>query len=354
MTDSAVRVDDITAAFDARLTQLLASRRARSTAFSTPYVQLWDALERLALGGKKIRPRLLLDAYAALGGTDRHTAVDAACAIELLHIALVIHDDVIDKDLVRRGEMNITGSFASAAVQRGTTRRDAHAWGEASSLLAGDLMLTLAHSLLARLDIEESRRQAALDIFEETVFESAAGEHHDVWLSLRLEAASAQDVVAMLDHKTAAYSFHAPLALAAVLAGASQALIDELAVIARSIGIVFQLRDDVLGVFGDERETGKSTFSDLREGKETLLISYARSDAAWAEVEPHLGDDAMSVAEGTRLRKVIEESGALLFVESLIAERCEQAQQLIRAAQLPAPLEELLSALASSCGSRIS
>lgn len=354
MSESAVRVDDITADFDARLSEILARRRARSYDFSPQYAQLWDSLERMALGGKKVRPRLLLNAYAALGGKDERSAVDAACAMELLHVALVIHDDVIDRDLVRRGEMNITGRFESEALLRGTSKRDARAWGEASSLLGGDLMLTLAHSLLARLDLDEDRRQTALDIFDETIFESAAGEHYDVWLSLRLESASPQDVLAMLDQKTAAYSFQAPLTLAAVLAAAPSDLVDELSVIARHIGVIYQLRDDVLGVFGNEYETGKSTSSDLREGKETLLISYARSDPAWAAVMPYFGNDTMTVSEAGLIRRVIEESGALLFVESLISERCEQVHQLIRDSHLPSALEELLSSLASSCGSRTS
>lgn len=353
-SDSVARTDDIVLAFEARLTEVLAQGRERSRAFSVPYTQLWESLERMAATGKKVRPRVLLDAYEALGGIDERAAVEAACAMELLHIALVIHDDVIDKDVMRRGEMNISGRFASEAMLRGTNRREANAWGEASSILAGDLMLSLAHSLLARLDIQDERRRAVLDIFDAAVFESAAGEHCDVWLSMHLEPANPQDVLAMIDQKTAAYSFQAPLALAAVLAGAAPSLLEDLTVIARQVGVIYQLRDDVLGLFGDERDTGKSTLSDLREGKETLLIAYARSDAAWDEVQPLFGDNALSVADGQRIKRVIEESGALVFVESLITERCETVYELIREAALPAALKEQLTALTSACNSRAS
>jgi len=354
MSDQAARIDDIELTFEPRLMDVFASGRERSSSFSAPYTQLWESLESMARGGKKVRPRLLMRAYEALGGIDGRAAVEAACAIELLHIALVIHDDVIDKDLMRRGEMNITGRFASEAMLRGVARRDAHAWGEASSILAGDLMLTTAHSLLARLDIQEERRQALLDVFDETVFESAAGEHCDVWLSMHLEEATPHDVLVMVDQKTAAYSFQAPLVMAAVLAGAAPTLIEELKVIARQIGVIYQLRDDVLGLFGDERMTGKSNLSDLREGKETLLIAYARSDAAWAEVAPLFGDSALSVADGHRLRAVVEASGALVFVESHIAERCDRARELIEKATLPTALSEHLLALTSACNFRTS
>src|SRR5690606_33889613 len=97
--------------------------------------------------------------------------------------------------LMRRGEANISGRFAYEARLRGANRHEANAWGEASSILAGDLMLTLAHSLLARLEIPETRRQAVLGLYDDTVFETAAGEHYDVWLSMHLEQATPSDVL---------------------------------------------------------------------------------------------------------------------------------------------------------------
>lgn len=354
MSDAVTRTDDVAVAFETRLAELLARARERSRGFSAPYAQLWESIERLANGGKKLRPHVLMSAYEALGGIDERAAVDAACAMELLHMSLVIHDDVIDNDLMRRGELNITGKFASEAMLRGVPRPEARHWGEASSILAGDLTLTMAHTLIAGLDVQPDLRRAMLDVFDETVFESAAGEHYDVWLSMHLQRASTDDVLAMIDQKTAAYSFRAPLVLAATLAGASIDLVDELGAIARQIGIIYQLRDDVLGLFGDERDTGKSTLSDLREGKETLLIAYARADPAWKSVDVFFGDDSLSVADGHRLRRVIEESGALLFVESLIAERCDQVNGLIDAANLPTALRNQLIALTASCNERVS
>lgn len=341
-------------AFESRMRDVIERGQERSRIFSTPYGRLWDLLGRMADGGKRIRPRMLLDAFEALDGTDRGAAVDAACAMELLHLALVIHDDVIDKDLVRRGELNITGRFAAEAMTRGAAPEAARAWGEASALLAGDLMLTAAHSLLARLDLTRERREVVLDIFDETVFESAAGEQDDVWHALRLGESTPEDVLQMMDRKTACYSFAAPLLLAAVLADAGAELRGELAVIARRIGIVYQLRDDVLGLFGDEQRTGKSTLSDLREGKETLLIAYARSDPSWAAVSGLFGVADLSTADARRLRQVIEESGAVVFVESAIAERCDELTRLIQASALPDALRGQLLALTRACASRTS
>ncbi|WP_194421123.1 polyprenyl synthetase family protein [Microbacterium abyssi] len=352
MSEMAIATAHLAPTFDARLGELLAAARARARSFSPPFEQLWESLEHIARGGKRVRPRMLIDAYAALGGTDERAAIDAACAVELLHIALVIHDDVIDRDLTRRGELNITGRFATDAMLRSAERDAARAWGEASSILAGDLMLTMAHSILARMDVETERRDAMLDVFEDAVYESAAGEHRDVWLSLHLDDAGPDEVLRVAEQKTAAYSFQAPLALAAILAGSAEPVVAQLAEIARRIGVIYQLRDDVLGLFGDERLTGKSTLGDLREGKETLLVAYARSGTGWADVAPLFGDEQLDEIGGQRLRRVIEESGALAAVESVIAERCEDVHRLIRDAHVPAALREQLAALTHACGSR--
>ena len=337
---------------DARLSQILAHARGRAAPAVAEFARLWDALERMAAGGKRIRPRLLLDAHAALGGSDERAATDAACALELLHLALVIHDDVIDRDVTRRGEPNITGAFAVDAEMQGVSASDARAWGEASSILAGDLMLTTAHSLIARLDVDADRRSAILDAFEDAVHLSAAGEHRDVWLSLHVEDARPQDVLGMIEQKTAVYSFRAPLVIAAVLAGSAASVVDELTAIAHRLGVIYQLRDDVLGVFGDEARTGKSALSDLREGKETLLVAYARSNAAWAEVAPRFGDARLDETDGEQVRRVIRDSAALALVEAVIAEQCAEAERMIAVSDLPPALAAQLTALVSQCSTR--
>lgn len=158
----------------------------------------------------------------------------------------------------------------------------------------------------------------------------------------------------MVDRKTASYSFAAPLLIAGILAGAATDLIAELSDIARRIGVVYQLRDDVLGLFGDERQTGKSALSDLRAGKETLLIAYARSDPSWAAVSALFGDADLSSADAQLLRSVIEESGAVVFVESLIAERCDEVNRLVAASALPETLRERLLSLTRACAARAS
>lgn len=335
-----------------RLTEVLTTARQRALAYTPQYEQLWESLERMALGGKLIRPRLLIDVHEALGGTRSEAAADAACAMQLLHIGLVIHDDVIDNDTIRRGEMNIAGRFSAEALLLGSTSPAAQVWGTSSALLGGDLMLTLAQSLLARLDLDTASRLDVLDIYDETIAASAAGEQADVWLSLHLAEAGPDEVLAMIGRKTAAYSFEAPMMIAAVLADSGRDRIDRLRSIGREIGIVYQLRDDVLGLFGDEKATGKSVLSDLREGKETLLVNLARTHPSWPEVAHLFGDADLDAAGGRRLRQVIEASGAREAVESMISVRCGRIDGLIAEAALPPELTRGLGDLTSTCSQR--
>jgi geranylgeranyl pyrophosphate synthase len=118
---------------ESRLVEVLAAARRRSRVRTQQYEQFWEALSRMALGGKMIRPRLLIDAHEDLGVTAAQAAMDAAGAMQLLHIGLIIHDDVIDNDTVRRGEMNITGQFSSEAMLLGATSAAAQTWGISSS-----------------------------------------------------------------------------------------------------------------------------------------------------------------------------------------------------------------------------
>lgn len=343
MPEPALTDDTVAARVSERLSELVTTQRRLSLAYPESFQQLWAAIENSVAQGKKLRPRLLADTHTLLGGTAHDAVVDAACAMELLHVAFLMHDDVIDKDQFRRGEMNVSGRFASNAALRGASPESARDWGESSSILAGNLLLTLAHSLLARLQVPDAVRVAVLDVFDDAVTASAAGEQSDVWLSLHLETASAYDVVSLIENKTSAYSFQAPLKIAALLAGAPDEVCAQLDVLGRHLGVIYQLRDDILGVFGDENVTGKSALSDLREGKETLLISFARAHASWPKVEHLLGRADLSQSGAAQLRSVIEASGSRRLVESVIADRCEHARDLIDAAEIPDGLKQRLN-----------
>ncbi|MDR5701515.1 polyprenyl synthetase family protein [Agromyces aerolatus] len=341
--DLAAVDDDLEAFFDRAI--------ARAGAHDAAYRRLWSSARDAVAGGKRVRPRLVLAVHRAFDGADRAAAVSTAVAFELLHTAFLMHDDVIDHDDLRRGIPNITGRFAAEAEGAGASASQAREYGEASAILAGDLLISAAHRLVARLDVTRDRRDALLDLVDECVFRAAAGEHADVRFTLG-ETPTAREIVAMIEDKTASYSFSAPLRAGAILAGAAPGTVDALGEIGAHLGVAFQLRDDVLGVFGEPDVTGKTTIGDLREGKETLLIAYARSDASWPPVAARFGRPDLDEVGADLLRGAITTSGARDRVEALIAGRCRSAIELIDGAGLPPGLADELTGVAAECGDR--
>lgn len=323
----------------------------RASMHGDEYARLWSAARDAASGGKRIRPALVLAAHRAFAGAQTGSAVRLAAAFELLHTAFVIHDDVIDHDLVRRGAPNVAGRFALEGITRGLSAARANDYGQASAILAGDLLISGAHRLVAELDASPPVRGALLEVVDECVFLAAAGEHADVRYAAGATPGE-EDILAMIEHKTASYSFSAPLQAGALLGGAPRDAVHRLGEIGRHLGVAFQLRDDVLGVYGRPEFTGKSVLGDLREGKETLLIAYARGHAAWSDVAAEFGRGDLDDAGAARLRMAIEASGARSRVERLIAERCDAATAAVSASLLPGALRDRLTATAHQCTER--
>lgn len=318
-----------------RLEDFFADRISLASAYGDNYRLLWEAARSASSGGKMFRPALVAGVYRDLGGTDDDSALRIATAFELLHTAFLLHDDVIDRDLIRRGVPNLAGSFAADAAERGATDAAAATWGQASAILAGDLLIQAAQGFIARLDIAGPIRGELLDLFDGSIFVTAAGELADVSFSAGVRLPSLLDVMAMTEQKTASYSFEAPLKAGAILAGADQNTLTILGEFGRLVGVAFQLRDDQLGVFGDEGVTGKSVLNDLRNGKETPLIAHARSTSRWDEIAAVLGDPDLSETDGQVVRAVLEECGARTFVDGLIADHVSRAEALLSASSLP-------------------
>lgn len=319
--------------------------------------RLWAGAREAAGGGKRIRARLVLAAYRGFGGdqhgSDQHSgdaALDAAVAFELLHTAFLLHDDVLDGDLVRRGRPNLIARFAddaSGGTSGGSSAGTAQRWGEAAAILAGDLLIQTATSLVAGVAAPEPRRRTALAALERCVLETAAGELADVGAGLGVTTPGVEEVLAFTGLKTAPYTFSAPLVVGAALAGADEAQRAALERFGAAAGLAFQLRDDVLGVFGDERVTGKSVTSDLSAGKVTALIAFARQTGG-TELDALLARGELDAAAYARIRDLLVRTGALGRVEALIAELAATARAELARPELPrrlsAELAELLDA----------
>lgn len=301
--------------------------------------ELWAAVARASVGGKRFRPALLLSTHRALGGRRPQAAVQVAAAIELLHTAFVVQDDVIDGDQVRRGGPSLPGDFAQKARLRGASAEGSRRYGDAAGILAGDLGMLSAVRAIARCDAPTAVIDDLLDLVETTIHGSVAGELADVRLQLALdEPAPMREALAVAELKTALYSFQLPLHAAALLAEADDAVISALDEIGVLFGIGFQLFDDLLGVFGDEERTGKSALGDLREGKRTAMLSHAATTDAWNRLSPLIGRADLDAIGAADARALLTSCGSRAWTEDLARWHLDQANSAAERHQLPAAL----------------
>lgn len=305
---------------------------------------LWGSLHRLTAHGKRFRPALLTGLYSALGGASPRQAETVGDAMELLHTAFVIHDDVIDGDELRRGRPNVAGTFSARARADGVDPARARRYGEAAGILAGDLALAGAVREIALCGAPPRVVTRLLDLLEEVLHRSAAGELADVRVSLT-GCASMTDVLDVAEWKTAAYSFELPLQSAAVLADAPEQVVTALGAVGRCLGVAFQLQDDLDGVFASSAHTGKDPFGDLREGKCTALVAVARSTRVWCELSRYVGDPSLTAEQAARARELLVECGALRTVQGLVRTLRDAAVAGTR--DLPAPAADFVRAMTS-------
>ncbi|MGK2852918.1 MAG: polyprenyl synthetase family protein [Microbacteriaceae bacterium] len=351
------------------IARLLEARSLRAAAYGTRFAELWRVASECVLGGKLLRPRLLLGAFDALSTTTgrdevfRDAALRIAAGVELLHYSFLLHDDVIDGDLMRRGRPNLIGTFllerdpaafGSQASRNGEAAlADLH-WASMSGILMGDMLLSAAHQVFAREALPDPVRLRLLDLLDHTITESVAGEHLDLALSDGVVSSDLDTVLGMSLFKTATYTFELPLKVAAILAGTASRTEDAIGAIGRHLGLAFQLQDDLLSTFGCAAEHGKDAFSDLREGKETAIIAYARLTSAWTSIEPAFGDPRLSEEDGRAIRALLVECGAELFIRSLIDEQLRASSELVSSpgSGIPEELAGFIARLAKSIEER--
>lgn len=338
---------------DAVLARFFSLAKNRAAAFGPQYVTLWETLEKNTVGGKRFRPRMVMCAYESLGGDDLEAAANIGAAFELLHTALIVHDDVIDHDFTRRGVPNIAGTYRDRAIDGGASVRAADHSGISAAVIAGDLALFNSYRLIDRSGVSDQTRTRLIEVMDDALFASAAGELIDVDFQNAREVPRVDDILTMERYKTAVYSFECPLQAGAILAGASEDVVTTLGDFGREIGIAYQIVDDLLGVFGLEEETGKTTTGDLREGKRTVMIAYATSTREWHEVEHLLGDPDLTDNQAQSLRDVLVDCGARSFAEGLARYYANRALARLAEPHIPAALRAELHPVADSVLGRV-
>lgn len=340
---SSVQLDTVKRAVNETLTVLLQSRQKEAFRINESYGELWShASETVLAGGKRIRPYLVTVGY----GKVSEKILKVACAFELLHSAMLIHDDVIDRDTVRHGRLNVNGVYEKKYAAH-TDSATAYHHSQSAAILGGDLLLSEAYHLIGTAGLTEEVYARVLGSFHQAIFDVVGGELLDVEAGFM----DGYDPITIAHFKTAVYSFVAPLCSGAYCRSAQPTEIQLLTDFGLNIGIAFQLQDDLIGLFGDESKSGKSNVSDLQEGKKTALIeeffSRITSEDRTKFLE-HFGSNEAAEEELNIMKQAIAQSGAIDAIKELFESYLQKAEQAVDSLEddvLQGRLTELMNTL---------
>ncbi|WP_432541156.1 polyprenyl synthetase family protein [Kineococcus sp. SYSU DK002] len=350
--------DDLRSAVSTVLEDFLHDQSAVLREVSVDCAPVLDAIAALLAGGKRLRPAFCYWGFhGTADGLSDEGVVTAAAALELFQAAALIHDDVMDDSDTRRGQPAVHRRFEALHRDSGWDGSSAR-FGLAGAVLAGDLCLSWSDELFSRSRLPADAMARGRQVFNTMRTQLMGGQYLDMLeqaSSTQRGAAGAVDRARrVLTFKSAKYSIEHPLLLGGSLAGASTDLLADYSRFGLALGEAFQLRDDVLGVFGDPAETGKPAGDDLREGKRTVLVGLAvqsATPAQAAELERLLGAPDLDAAGVQTLRTILTETGALAGVEELIVQQVDVACATLDAAELTttarAALHELVVAATS-------
>ncbi len=314
---------------------------------------LADELRAYLAGGKRLRPVFALLGFRVAGGVRDDHVLGPALSLELLHTCALLHDDVIDGATHRRGREATHVQFTERH-RRLHLMGDSTAYGNAVAILLGDLAFTLADDLWSDADVRPRRLTAAFEVFTTLREEVMAGQFLDVQAAAN-RARNRDTVLTVATLKSGRYSVTRPLELGATLGGAQERFLASLRAFGDPLGRAFQVRDDILGVFGDAAETGKSVSGDLAEGKRTLLIveALSRLDESGArELDALVGKADLDAAGAERARQLIADSGGLAAAEAFVTDATAEALQALDEINGPAEAMAGLRHLAQQLADR--
>lgn len=284
-------------------------------------------------GGKRLRGALVKLGYELAGGTPTLNISKPAAAFEIFQTAILAHDDIIDESPLRRGKPTIYKALGE------------NHYAISQTICLGDLGFFLAEKLIEESNFPTERRVEALASFIETMLQTGLGQMLDVELP-NIEARKKEtDIMSVFRLKTARYTLVGPLHLGALLAGADDKMLGNLTRFGENLGVAFQIQDDILGVFGDEKTLGKSVTSDIEEGKVTLLYLYALENGGREELEEIYGGK-VGVDGLEKARQIFIKTGALEYSQNKAQELVKLAQETILGMEVSKDKKKLLLQMA--------
>lgn len=304
-------------------------------------------------GGKRIRAALAVQGYLAGGKKINSAIYDIGAAMELIHSYLLIHDDIIDQDALRRGRPSMHCRFSNSFSKNMPPAHRDHL-GRSLAILAGDISSVWAYELFTKSNFSDKQKMEALNEMNRMIFKCGAGEILDVAIELKNHPKES-DILKVQIYKTASYTIEGPLAIGAVLGEAKPSVVKTLREFARPLGIAFQIQDDILGLFGNEKEVGKPIGSDLRQGKITLLILRALKSANNIQkriIQTALGNENISKKQINDVRAAVQQTSSLAYSQNLVQKFSNQSKNILTDFRLPHATKAFLFSLVNHLAKR--
>ena len=276
--------------------------------------------------GKRLRPLFAYVGYLATGNTVNPEIVKALSSLELIHVCALIHDDVMDGSDTRRGAPSIHKSFEAMHIKENLNGSSSK-FGVASAILMGDLALVWSAQMLHNSGIKDYELINVLPFYDEMRVELMAGQYLDVF-EQSLATQSIDRSMKVARYKSGKYTIERPLHFGCSLGGASKDLLENFTNYGIPLGEAFQLRDDLLGVFGNPDETGKPSGDDLREGKRTALMAITMdraSDSQLKYLSRYFGDPNLSLEQISQIQEIIVDTGAQSHIELMIEQLAQRS-----------------------------
>lgn len=317
-----------------------------------------DLLERLlpfATAGKLLRGSLVCFSYEAFSvKPPNKDVIEAAAALELTHSALLIHDDIMDNDTLRRGKPSLHRQYVTLAGQE--TLAEPDHFGMSMAMCGGDTALFMAFEILAGSSAEQPIRGNVQRLFNEQLVKTCAGQMQDLYLEARPDMPSKKAIYELMKHKTASYTLALPLTMGAALAEQSEATLKTLQAIGADTGVIFQIRDDELGVMGETGKTGKPVGADIIEGKKTLLYYHLLKQCDTAErkkAKAIFGNPAAGHNDIRYIQKLVRGRGVTSLLNNEISRLEARAFNNIGNLPLPEKTKKIFMELVRFCGNRM-
>jgi len=270
------------------------------------------------LGGKMLRGTLVKLGYDLVRSKPTDAIFKPAAAFEILHAALLTHDDIMDQSPIRRGKPAMH------------MQPDKH-YGISQAICLGDLGIILANKLISDSDFPTERKNKAFNYFSQIITDTILGQMLDI-ASAHSDKRTEKQILTIQKMKTATYTIVGPLSLGAMLGGATDEFLDTIKQFGEPLGIAYQMQDDILGIFGDEKTIGKSTTSDIEENKSTLLITYALKHASKQQqivLQTYYGRKKNTKKQHEMIKQIFIDTGALTYSQKKIKRLTKQAKALI-------------------------